>query len=157
LGTAVENAWQELQQAAKGVAVVVTDAGMHHNWNKIGLKKKNLSVIMIGAFDGVEHGSYALIAKPLVKEVLLQKVEMLIHHRQTEADDRNDNVAMRKEIVKLSERVLHTPVQVVIDSIAELLEASELRDGLRAKVESLRSLIVLNSNLYRRNRLILIL
>jgi hypothetical protein len=153
LGTAVENAWQELQQAAKGVVVAVTDAGMCQNWNEIGLKnhiqQKNLSVIMIGALEGVEHGSYALIAKPLVKEVLLQKVEMLIHHRQTELDDRNDNVAMRKEIAKLSKRVLHTPVQIIIDSIAELLEASELRDGLRAKVESLRSLIVLNSNLYR--------
>jgi high affinity cGMP-specific 3',5'-cyclic phosphodiesterase 9 len=153
VGTTVENAWQELQDVAAGVAVVVTDAGMHQKWNEIGLKdhiqKKNVSVIMIGASEGVEHGSYAFIAKPLVKEVLLQRVEMLIHHREAEVDDRKDNVAMRKEIAKLSERVLHTPVQIIVDSIAELLEASELSVGLRKKIESLRGLIVQNSNLYR--------
>jgi hypothetical protein len=121
---------------------------MHDRWNEFGLLEhignKNVSVIMLGAREGVQHGSYAFLAKPLEKVALLDKLTMLIQHRQSELHDHKENTAMRKEIEMLHERTLHTPVQIVVDSFADLLSAPGLTPELRVKVESLRNLIVQN-------------
>ncbi len=59
----------------------------------------------------------------------------------------NAPAAMTKEAD--IERTIHTPVQIVVDSIATLLGKSNLDPNVRADAESLRNIIVQNSNLYR--------
>lgn len=102
--------------------------------------------------ESVRHGSYDFIAKPLGKDVLLQKVMMAVQHRmldQQVESDRKAKAVMRRAIGELSERSLHTPVQLVVDSVSALFAKANLPPDVRAEVECLRNLIVQNSDLYR--------
>ncbi len=163
IATTAEAAWQELQNSANVVSVVISDAAKPGSFDGIdlldrivALGKRPISVVMMSGYDvgsqSVKHGAYDFIAKPLVKDVLLQKIDMLVQHRKSEQhveSDRKTKASMRRAIGDLSERALHTPVQVVIESIAAVLERADMTPELRADIEALRKLIVQNSNLYR--------
>ena len=129
VATMADDAWQMLQDASNNVSVVITDAVMAGNLDGIALldrivalEGRDINVIVMSgegsqiASKSVRHGSYDFIAKPLVKEVLLQKIEMLLQHRKSELQvesDREAKAAMMKAIDELSGRALHTPVQVL--------------------------------------------
>ncbi len=160
-----EEAWKQLQNPTNNVNVVITDVVMPGEFDGIGLLdrigtlgKDAASVILISgkggnsASVGVKHGSSDFMAKPLVKSVLLRKVDLLVQHRRLERQlesDCEEKAVLRKEIDKLSEHVLRTPAQSVIDLVVALLGSPSLTPELREKVESLRKLIVQHSNLYR--------
>lgn len=159
-----EEAWDKVQNPANCVTVVIADIHVPGEFDGIGLLnrvttlEKDIVSIIMTSEQGADiasismHGSYDLIAKPLVKPVLLKKLDMLIQHRQFEQQaetDRNEKVALKKEIGELAEQILRIPAQCVIDLIVALLGTPKLTPELRAKVESLRDLIVQHSNLYR--------
>jgi hypothetical protein len=149
VGSTIECAWQELQDSANMVSVAVTDAGHDAEVGKMeDLCKQNVSVIMLGASEGAEHGSYAFVARPLVKKVLLCKVDMLEHQRQTELHYRKENAVLRKQIDALSGRFFRTPMDIIVNSIKEILAAPGLAEDLRPKIETLGNLITQNSKLY---------
>ncbi len=165
VATKTAEAWQALQDLASSLVMVIIDVAILRQFDGVqlldritALRKVSVRVIVISgeAEDmgptGVQHISYDFITKPLVVEVLLQKINTLVQHRKLELQvesDRASKAAMRKAIEVLSERALHTPVQIVIDTITALLAKPNLTADLRADVESLRSLIVHNANMYR--------
>lgn len=160
--TTGEDAWRELQDPANAANVVLTDAVLPGKLGGIELLDrivalgKDIRVIMMSGQDAgsesVKHGSYDFIAKPLGKDVLLHKINKAIQHRKSDQQvesDRKAKAVMRKAIGELSARSLHTPVQLVVESISALHEKPNLPPEVRAEVECLRNLIVQNSNLYR--------
>jgi FixJ family two-component response regulator len=160
-----EQAWKDLQNLLNNVSVVIADVVMPGEFDGIGLLdrvgtlgKGAASVILISgkggnsASEGVKHGSHDFMAKPLDRHVLLRKVELLIQHRRLERQlesDRDEKAVMKKEIDKLSQHVLRTPAQSVINLVVALLGSPSLTPDLREKVESLHKLILQHSNLYR--------
>lgn len=164
MATTAEEAWQKLQGPACDVTVVITDAVMPGRFDGMELLDRIVAlerdvdvIVMSGQGDqiasrSVKHGSYDFIAKPLVKDLLVQKIDNMVQHRKLELQvesDRQAKAAMMKAIDELSERALHTPVQVVAESVGALLKKSDLTPDLRADVEALRKLIVQSSNMYR--------
>lgn len=119
----------------------------------LGKDRSIINVIMMSGNDAgsdcVKHGAYDFVAKPIVKEVLLHKMDMLLQHRKAEMraeSDRRTKAALCKAIEELSARAFHTPVQVVAESVAAVLARPDLTKEARADLDAVRKLIMQNTN-----------
>lgn len=159
VATTAAEGWKILQDANSHVALVITDVNMPGEYDGFGLldrimklkDEKGISVIMMSGDDkeiaikGVTLGSNDFMVKPLIKALLLRKVEILLEHRQSKLElqkERLEKEELRKEIASLNtamqRNVVETPIQTIMTTIANLLQEKDLSENMRTELQRLR-------------------
>ncbi len=164
LAATAEEGWRQLQDPANNVLVVITDVNMPGEYDGFGLldrviKQENApGVIMMSgqragtALQGVKHGSTDFVPKPLVREVLLQKVHMIVRYRHAKwqlKTERTEKHALRQEVAQFLEQSFRTPVQIIAKSIASLLRKPTLDQDVRDELVALQTIVAQASNMRR--------
>jgi hypothetical protein len=124
-------------------------------------EEQGISVIMMSGEEDAVHrgvmlGSNDFMAKPIVKALLLRKMEMLVRHRLFRLElqkERAEKEALRKEIAALSNLMssshVETPIQTITTVINGLLARSELSEDVRGELTRLKTIALDESNLYK--------
>ena len=102
-------------------------------------------------------GSKDFLAKPIVKALLLRKVETLVQHRLSKLAlhrERLEKEELRREIAVLSERMFNTnlvetPIQTITSGIGALLARSDLAEEVQSELARLKKIAGQAASLYR--------
>ena len=168
IATTAEEGWALLQDPSQNITMVITDANMPGEYDGFGLlsrimkmrEEQGISVIMMSGEEDAVHrgvmlGSNDFMAKPIVKALLLRKMEMLVRHRLFRLElqkERAEKEALRKEIAALSGMMgsrVETPMQTITTVINGLLGRAELSEEVRSELTRLKTLALDESNLYK--------
>lgn len=170
LATAADEAWKCLQDPKNDIALVITDVNMPGEYDGFGLldrvtklkEEQGIDVIMMSGQEdvvvkGVTSGSKDFLAKPIVRALLLRKVETLVQHRQSKMalhQERMEKEVLLKEIAALSvhhfgENLVETPIQTINASLVNLLHRSDLNPEVRGELVRLKTTAGQAASLYR--------
>lgn len=172
VATTAEEGWNILQDKSNTISLVITDANMPGEYDGFGLldrvmklkEEEGIDVIMMSGQDkeiavrGVTLGSKDFLAKPLIKALLLRKVELHLAHRQSKMElqrERLEKEELRKEVAALSEMmgrrtgIVETPVQTITNIISSLLAHQNVPAEIRLELQRVKDIAVNGANFYQ--------